>query len=190
MIVMATASACSSTDGAVWTDPAPTAPTAASSSIMSASPTTPATVDAKQVLSTICSSIPTKLVASLFHASGIKIQQDAVQQHGQWESTTCGITGSGELALSAFAQIGPPTVSAQDGLNPITHQSGVTDVRPLTGIGAADTAVSFRQKVDTITENVVCVAKHTTTGTVVIGVLDADNHGYQPLIQLVSQLAT
>jgi hypothetical protein len=38
-------------------------------------------------------------------------------------------------------------------------------VRPLTGIGAADSAVSFRRKADTITENVVCLAKRTTTDT-------------------------
>jgi hypothetical protein len=158
---------------------------------MSASPTTPTTsVDAKELLSNICSGIPAKLVGSLFHASGVKIKQDPVDQHGQWESTACGITSSGELALTAFAEIGPLTVSAQDGLNGITHQSGLTEVHPLTGIGAADAAVSFRQKVDTITENVVCLAKRTTTGTVIIGVVDADNHGYAPLIQLASQLAT
>jgi hypothetical protein len=145
---------------------------------MPASPTPPTTtVDAKEVLSKICSGIPAKLVASLFHTSGVKIEQKAVDQYGPWESATCVITGSGALALTAFAQIGPPTVSAQDGLNSITHQSGVTDVRPLTGFGAADAAVSFRQKVDTITENVVCLAKRTATGTVVIGVVDADNHG-------------
>jgi hypothetical protein len=93
--------------------------------IQAASPTTRrAAVDVKEVLSKICSGIPAKLVGSLFHASGIKIEQEAVDQYGSWESTTCMITGSGELALSALAQIGPLTVSAQDGLNAITHQSG------------------------------------------------------------------
>jgi hypothetical protein len=142
------------------------------------------------MLAKICSGIPVKLVGSLFHASGVKIKQDPVDQNGQWESTSCGITGSSELSLAAFAEIGPLTVSAQDGLNSITDQSGVTEVRQLTGIGAADAAISYRKKVDTITENVVCLAKRTATGTVVIGVVDADNHGYSPLIQLVSQLAT
>ena len=63
-------------------------------------------------------------------------------------------------------------------------------VHPLRGVGAADAAVEFRQKVDSITENVVCVAKQAGTGTLVMGIVDADDHGYQPLIQLVSQLAT
>jgi hypothetical protein len=189
IIVFATLSACSSTDRAAWRSSSATAPAVAGSSGKPLPSRTP-TVDAKQVLSTICSTIPTALVASLFHVSGVKVAQGSVDQHGQWESTTCGITGSGGLSLSTFAQIGPPSVSAQDGLQPIVQQSGVSDVRQLSGIGTAGAAVEFRQKVDTITENVVCVAKQAGTGTVVMGVVDADNHGYQPLIQLLSQLAT
>ena len=50
-------------------------------------------------------------------------------------------------------------MSAQDGLTPIVQRSGVSDVHPLRGVGAADAAIEFRQKVDSITENVVCVAK-------------------------------
>jgi hypothetical protein len=194
MIVMATASACSTVEGSARPAPAPTAstnPPTTASSITSTSPTTPTTtVDAKEVLSKICSGISAKLVGSLFQTSGVKIKQDPVEQHGEWESASCGITGSGGFTLTAFAEIGPLTVSAQAGLNGITDQSGVTDVRPLTGVGSADAAVSFRQKADTITENVVCVGKRTATGTVIIGVFDADNHGYAPLIQLASQLAT
>jgi hypothetical protein len=188
IIVFAAVSACSTTDRAVWTSSSATAPAAGGSGKPLPSPTP--TINAKQVLSTICSTIPTTLVASLFHSSGIKIEQDAVEQHGVWVSTGCGITGSGALSLSAFAQIGPASVSAQDGLTPLYQDSGVTDVHQLTGVGGADAAVEFRQKVDGITENLVCVAKQASTGTVVMGVVDADNHGYQPLIQLVSQLAT
>lgn len=81
-------------------------------------------------------------------------------------------------------------MSAQDGLTPIVQRSGVSDVHPLRGVGAADAAIEFRQKVDSITENVVCVAKQAGTGTLVMGIVDANDHGYQPLIQLVSQLAT
>lgn len=142
------------------------------------------------MLSTICSTIPTQLVASLFHSSAIKVKQDAVEQHGVWVSTGCEITGSGALSLSTFAQIGPPSVSAQDGLTPLYDDTDVSDVHQLTGVGAADAGVEFRQKVDGIMENLVCVAKQASTGTVVMGIVDADNHGYQPLIQLVGQLAT
>jgi len=42
-------------------------------------------------------------------------------------------------------------------------------VHPLRGVGAAGAAVEFRQKVDSITENVVCVAKQAGTGTLVMG---------------------
>ena len=185
IVVFATVSGCSGTERAAWTSPS-AAPTVSAKPAPSPTPT----VDAKQVLSTICSTIPATLIASLFHASGIKIEQGAVEQHGVWTSTGCGITGSGALSLSTFAQIGPASVSAKDGLTPLYQDSGVTDVHQLTGVGAADAAVEFRQKVDGITENLVCVAKQARTGTVVMGVVDADDHGYQPLIQLVSQLAT
>jgi hypothetical protein len=190
VILMATLGACtSSVPGSAGISPPPAATTtAAASSITPTAPT--ATVDAKAALSKICSDIPAGQVASLFHSSRVKIAQDPVEQHGPWEATGCEITGSGELALTAFAQIGPPDISVQDGLNGITNQRGVSDVRQLTGIGEADAAVEFHQKIDSITENVVSLAKRTSAGTVVIGVIDAYDHGYQPLIRLASALAT
>lgn len=167
-----------------------TAVAATGSASSSGSPSSSAPVT-NPTAAQVCGSVPAGVVEQLFHDANVQTAVSSqTNQQGIYQ-VQCLITGSAALKINlVFASAAPP-VTPSIALATIQSELGISGVKPLTGVGTAQQAISYTWQNGSSTLDAVSGAKQVGGATHVFTLfMPVAAKGGAALVKLLGALFT